>query len=141
MQLSDQLSRAFITMGRFINQDEGEISRPDYVVLVRLAARDCTRSRDLADAEGLDPSTMSRRIASLAERGLVERAPDPADRRAQILALTQVGRAAVDTERARRVQVVTDALADWSDQDRGDLARLLGQLADSLEQPRSTRGD
>lgn len=140
MQLSDQLTRAFITMGRFINQDEGEISRPDYVVLVRLAARDCTRSRDLAAAEGLDPSTMSRRIASLAERGLVQRAPDPADRRAQVLALTDAGHHAVTDERARRVQVVTDALADWSDQDRGELARLLGQLADSLKDRRSTHG-
>lgn len=140
MQLSDQLTRAFITMGRFINQDEGEISRPDYVVLVRLAARDCTRSRDLAAAEGLDPSTMSRRIASLAERGLVQRAPDPADRRAQVLALTETGHRAVTDERARRVQVVTDALADWSDQDRGELARLLGRLADSLEDRRSTHG-
>lgn len=134
MQLSEQLNRAFIAMGRFINRTEGELSRPDFVVLVRLAARECTRSRDLAQAEGLDPSTMSRRIASLAERGLVERHTDPADRRAQVLALTAAGQQAVLDERARRVALVTEALAGWEDADRVELARLLGRLTDTLEQ-------
>lgn len=134
MQLSEQLTRAFIAIGRFVNQDEGDLSRPDYVVLTRLAARECTRSRDLAQAEGLDASTMSRRIASLAGRGLVDRATDPADRRAQILSATDAGRAAVDTERARRVALVTDALASWDETDRAELARLLARLTDTLEQ-------
>lgn len=134
MQLSEQLSRAFVTMGRFINRTEGAVSRPDYVVLTRLAARECTRSRDLAHAEGLDPSTMSRRIASLAERGLVDRHPDPADRRAQVLSLTPAGQRAVTDERARRVALVTDALAGWDDADRAELARLLGRLTDTLDQ-------
>ena len=60
MQLSDQLARAFTAMGRFINRSEGEVSRADFVVLVRLAARECTRSRDLAQAyrefRGKEPS-------------------------------------------------------------------------------------
>lgn len=133
MQLSDELSRAFVAMGRHINRGEGAISRPDYLVLARLAARDCTRSRDLAAAEGLDQSTMSRRIASLVERGLVERSADPSDGRAHTLALTEAGHEAVRTERARRVALITDALAEWDDADQAELARLLGRLTDTLE--------
>ncbi|NLJ55229.1 MAG: MarR family transcriptional regulator [Intrasporangiaceae bacterium] len=133
MQLSEELSRAFVAMGRHINRGEGAISRPDYLVLARLAARDCTRSRDLAAAEGLDQSTMSRRIASLLERGLVERSVDPSDGRAYTLALTEAGHEAVRTERARRVRSVTDALAGWDAVDRAELARLLGRLTDTLE--------
>ena len=133
MQLSDQLSRAFIAMGRHINRGEGEISRPDYLVLARLADSECTRTKDLADAEGLDASTMSRRIASLVERGFVERATDSSDRRAHTLSLTEEGKQTVLDERARRVALVTDALADWDEADRAELARLLGRLTDTLE--------
>lgn len=134
MQLSEQLSRAFVAMARRINDGRGDISRPDYIVLARLAARECTRSRELADAEGLDPSTMSRRIASLVERGLVQRSTDPQDRRAHTLALTDAGQQALSSERQRRVALVTDALADWDEADKADLARSLARLTDTLEQ-------
>lgn len=122
-----------MAMGRHINRGEGEVSRPDYLVLVRLAARECTRSKDLAEAEGLDASTMSRRIASLVERGLVSRNTDPDDRRAHTLSLTDLGNQTVLDERARRVALVTDALAEWDEADRAELARLLGRLTDTLE--------
>ncbi len=138
MQLSEELARTFAAMGRFLREREGDLAPTDVAVLVRLAGQQCTRSRDLAQAEGLDPSTMSRRLASLAERGLVERHPDPADRRAQVLGLTQAGLEALTQERARRVELVTDTLADWPETEKAQLADLLGRLADSLESARGT---
>lgn len=152
MQLSEQLARAITSMGRLVNDFQGEeLSRTDFVVLVRLArpAEDpsgeqpgtpSVRSRDLARAEGLDPSTMSRRLASLAGRGLVSREPDPADGRASLVSLTDAGVEAVERERARRVALVTDALDGWCESDRAELARLLSQLTDSLEARRAARG-
>ncbi|MFK5634410.1 MULTISPECIES: MarR family winged helix-turn-helix transcriptional regulator [unclassified Ornithinimicrobium] len=144
MQLSEELARAFASMGRLLDDFQGEeLSRPDFTVLVRLAPKDPTgepvRSRDLARSEGLDPSTMSRRLASLADRGLVAREPDPADGRAHLLTLTDAGCEAVRRERARRVTLVTDALDGWDDPDRAELARLLSQLTDSLETRRAQR--
>lgn len=133
MQLSDELARTFTAMGRFLRDREGELSRTDVVVLASLADQRCTRSRDLARAEGLDPSTMSRRLASMEQRGLIERHPDPDDGRAQIVRLTEQGRQVLTDERARRVDMVTDTLADWPEQDKTQLADLLGRLADSLE--------
>ncbi|WP_299520362.1 MarR family winged helix-turn-helix transcriptional regulator [uncultured Serinicoccus sp.] len=138
MQLSEELARTFAAMGRFLREREGDLAPTDVAVLARLAGQQCTRSRDLAQAEGLDPSTMSRRLASLAERGLVERHPDPADRRAQVLGLTEAGLAALTQERARRVELVTDTLADWPEAEKAQLADLLGRLADSLESARGT---
>ena len=82
------------------------------------------------------PSPRCRRLSSLAERGLIERHPDPADRRAQVLSLTETGRRALAQERDRRVDLVTDTLADWPEQDKAQLADLLGRLADSLEADR-----
>lgn len=142
MQLSEQLARAITSMGRLINDFQGEeLSRADFLVLVRLPAPGteggAVRSRDLAHAEGLDPSTMSRRLGSLAERGLIRRETDPTDGRASLLFLTEAGAAAVATERDRRVALITDALDGWAEHDRAELARLLSQLTDSLEARRA----
>ncbi|WP_151526699.1 MarR family winged helix-turn-helix transcriptional regulator [Serinicoccus kebangsaanensis] len=136
MQLSEELARTFTAMGRLLRDREGLLSPSELEVLARLAGRECTRSRDLARVEGLDPSTMSRRLASLAERGLVERHPDPDDRRAQVLGLTEEGRALLAAERARRVTLITDTLSDWPEQDLDQLATLLGRLADSIDTAR-----
>lgn len=143
MHVSEQLARAFASMGRLLTEFQGDLSRPDFSVLVHLSHQgdggEPVRSRDLARSEGLDPSTMSRRLTSLVDRGLVAREPDPADGRASLLCLTDEGRDAVRQERARRVALVTDALEGWDDDDSRDLARLLGQLTDSLETRRSER--
>ena len=141
MQLSEQLARAFAAMGRLLNEHSGTevLSRPDFAVLIRLpcaqevaAGAEEVRPRDLARTEGLDPSTMSRRLASLTSRGLIHRETDPTDGRAQVLFLTEEGHRAVTQERARRVTLVTDALQGWDEADTAELARLLGRLTDTL---------
>jgi len=137
MQLSDELARVFAALGRTVIERVADLPKADYVTLARLAhlvedSGPC-RPSDIASAEGLDPSTMSRRIASLAERGLVEKETDPADRRAHRLRLSTAGEQALSDERARRVTLVTDALAGWTEADKAELARLLGQLSDTLE--------
>src|SRR5206468_6448208 len=49
------------------------------------------RANELADALFSDPSTLSRQVAPLVERGYVDRQPDPDDRRASRLALSAHG--------------------------------------------------
>jgi len=49
------------------------------------------RLGELGQRLGIAPSTLSRNLDRLAERGLVERGPDPDDRRAQRAALTADG--------------------------------------------------
>lgn len=145
MQLSDQLTRAFTSMARLVRELEGDLSRPDFTVLAHLsrAAEEgvTVRSRDLSRSEELDPSTVSRRLASLADRGLIDRQPDPGDGRAHLVSLTEAGHGAVRVERTRRVALITDALVGWDETDREDLARLLGQLSDTLEAQRADRRD
>jgi DNA-binding MarR family transcriptional regulator len=50
--------------------------------------------RDLADVLGHDPSYITGLIDQLEERGLVERRPDPTDRRVRLLVVTEEGRRA-----------------------------------------------
>lgn len=51
--------------------------------------------KTLAALAGLDASSLVRLIDILADRGMVERRTDPADRRARLIYLTAAGRAAV----------------------------------------------
>nr|WP_284289046.1 MarR family transcriptional regulator [Angustibacter aerolatus] len=75
-----------------------------YVLLFHLIRHGAMRSSALAEAVVSDPSTVSRQTASLVDLGLVERLPDPADRRAVLLAPTPAGVEPVppDARRARR---------------------------------------
>ncbi|MBK8445487.1 MAG: MarR family transcriptional regulator [Micropruina sp.] len=136
MQLADELTRMFTLLARVTADQPGhaQLSRPDFLVIGRLCRAGSLRPGDLAQQEGLDQSTLSRRIAALAERGYVRRQADPADRRAQLLEVTDQGRAAYEAEQARRVRLVTDAVAHWSSPEQADLVRLLHELNNALQQ-------
>ena len=136
--LSDHLTVLFAQMSRAIGRHPGLLSRAEYAVVSVLDHAGPRRLGDLAEADGSDPSTMSRRVAALAERGLVERRPDPGDGRAHRAALTECGREVLDGERRRRAALVTDALAGWPEADRADLTRLLVRLSASLARPATT---
>ncbi len=136
--LSDHLTVLFGQMSRAIARHPGLLTPAEYAVVSVLDHSGPRRLGDLAEADGSDPSTMSRRVAALAERGVVERRPDPVDGRAHRVALTEHGREVLDAERRRRAALVTDALADWPDADRDDLSRLLVRLGASLGQRAAT---
>lgn len=136
MQLSEELTRLFTLLSKVASDHQRNeiLTRLEFLVLGRLRRGGDLRAGDLAQQEGLDQSTLSRRVASLAERGLLRRQTDPDDRRAQLLQLTDTGREAYDAEQARRVRLVTDAVAHWSSPDRAELGRLLHELNASLQQ-------
>ena len=62
------------------------------VLILGRLGQDGVRPGVLADALGLEPSSLVRVIDLLIENGLIERHDDPQDRRAKILQLTQDGR-------------------------------------------------
>jgi len=66
----------------------------------------------LAEAEGLQPQSLTRLLASLATGGMIERTPDPADRRNLIIAITPYGRRALRAAMQARRRWLNDALAD-----------------------------
>ena len=84
---------------------------------------------DLARAEGVRPPTMTRLAQGLEREGLVERAPDPADRRLVRLRATAAGEQVLREGRRRRVARLAAALAALDD---AELARL-ADAADVLE--------
>ncbi|MEV1047731.1 MarR family transcriptional regulator [Streptomyces sp. NPDC049916] len=86
----------------------------------------------LAELLAVDISVTSRHVAHVAERGWIERSPDPADKRSRILRLTPAGRAQLDELSRRTTEMFARNLADWSDDDVGLLIALLSRLRDSF---------
>lgn len=130
--LSDHLAVLIGQLSRAIARGRGPLTRAEYAVISRLDLTGSCRLGELTGADGPDPSSVSRRVSSLAARGLVERTPDPLDGRAQLVGLTDDGQSLLHSERVRRAGIITDALADWPDADRADLGRLLIKLSTSL---------
>jgi MarR family transcriptional regulator for hemolysin len=62
------------------------------VLILGRLDQDGVRPGVLADALGLEPSSLVRVVDLLIENGLVERRDDPQDRRAKLLQLTQDGK-------------------------------------------------
>lgn len=85
----------------------------------------------LADASGVSASTMTHRLDKMAQRGLVQRMPDPANRTRTVVSLTREGwdlfrRAVLDAESEE-----TDIFSPLTDAERAKLAVLLERaLAD-----------
>jgi DNA-binding MarR family transcriptional regulator len=85
--------------------------------------------RDLAEFLRLDPSQVVALVDALQERGLVERRPDPRDRRANVVVATEAGRtlwAAADA--AARASERT-LHAGITDEERESLTDLLRRIA------------
>ena len=77
---------------------------------------------------GLDKSTVSRQISHLVDLGLVDRAADPVDGRAQVLTPSAEGSARLTRVRDVRRARWEDDLSDWPASDVATLAELLHRL-------------
>ena len=68
------------------------------------------RLGDLAAAEGIAPSTLTRLVTALEERGYVDSPPGPGDARASTLAIAPAGRAVLERIRQESTTVLADSL-------------------------------
>jgi DNA-binding MarR family transcriptional regulator len=113
-----------------------ELEFSSIALMKTLAHHGQMRLSALAATLDLDASTVSRHVRSLEDRGLIERATDPADGRASVVAVTAEGLERLEQGGARRRAMIADLLADWSEEDREALRRLLNRLADDVAEHR-----
>ncbi|WP_019056845.1 MarR family winged helix-turn-helix transcriptional regulator [Streptomyces prunicolor] len=92
------------------------VDRQTYPVLSGLARLGPQSAARLADEVGIDRSGASRYADRLEAAGLLERSPDPRDRRATLLNLTPEGRAAVTVLRNALTRHLADRIADWPEE-------------------------
>ncbi len=86
------------------------VSRAQWRVLFALSRNEGINQTGLADYLEVETITLCRMVDRLAEAGLVERRPDPADRRAWRLHLTDAARPLLDQLRAVGDEVVAEAV-------------------------------
>ncbi|OEJ26140.1 MarR family transcriptional regulator [Streptomyces agglomeratus] len=90
------------------------------------------RMSRLAELLAVDMSVTSRNVAHVAERGWIDRAPDPYDKRSRILRLNPAGRVLLEELSERYTQALAGALDDWSDEEVGQLNTMLARLRNSF---------
>ena len=114
--------------------DEGPpMTSTQRLALFETAVGGPLRLSELAERMGITAPTASRAVDGLVELGLLERLPDPADRRAVSIDVTAPGRARVEERIALAAAALEPAVAALSAQDRARLAALLARLAGAIE--------
>lgn len=93
-----------------------------------LERRGPMRPGDLAARLNITAASMSRLTEALEQGDWVERAPDPADRRACLLSLSPHGRTALDSLREENAQELAALIRDLSQADRTAVERALPVL-------------
>jgi DNA-binding MarR family transcriptional regulator len=78
--------------------------------------------------------TMTNRVDRLTARGLVERLPDPGDRRGVLVQLTDTGRDSVDAAMADLLAHERTLLGGISERDQQKIARVLRELVGPFDQ-------
>ena len=86
------------------------------------------RLGDLAAAEGIAPSTLTRLVAVLEELGYVQRCADPKDARASTLAITPKGHETLERLRAEGTALLTQSLMLLTADQRAALAAAVPAL-------------
>jgi DNA-binding MarR family transcriptional regulator len=86
------------------------------------------RLGDLAAAEGIAPSTLTRLVAVLEELGYVQRCADPRDARASTLAITDLGHETLERLRAEGTALLTQSLLLLTEDQRAALAAAVPAL-------------
>ncbi|MBY3553855.1 MarR family transcriptional regulator [Modestobacter lapidis] len=95
-----------------------------------VCAGDGVRLSDLAEALRIAPRSATEVADGLQERGLVERAADPADRRAVVLRPTEAGRRIQRELADARTADSTELFDRLAPADRAELERILRLLTD-----------
>jgi DNA-binding MarR family transcriptional regulator len=124
-----------LVLGRLMRRLRAEhgFSLAQGAVLGRLDREGAQSVSDLAGKEKMRPQSMAQTVADLENEGLVERNPDPHDRRRALVSLTQAGLELISTTRQRREGWLVRAIEELPDEDRETVERavlLLGHLAD-----------
>ena len=106
------LRRARAISGRLGGELHRDLDGAAYGLLVLLDDAGPLRASDVVTRLGLDKSTISRQVAALVDLGMVDRAADPDDGRAQVLSTSAEGhRRLTEVRAARRARWEAD-LAD-----------------------------
>ncbi|GAB3172480.1 MarR family transcriptional regulator [Micromonospora palomenae] len=134
--VEDELT-ALLRRGRALSWEIAREVHPNlepnaYGLLLWLRRSGSIRLTDLAVRLGIGKGTLSRQIHGLEGLGLVRRDPDPDDRRAALISLTEEGTRRFDAARAARLGQIRRTMESWPRKDVAEFARLLHRFNETF---------
>jgi MarR family transcriptional regulator, transcriptional regulator for hemolysin len=102
------------------------ITRAQWAVLVRVERAEGLNQSELADTLDIQPITLTRLLDKLCDSGLIERRPDPSDRRAKRLFLMPAARSLLEQLIVLGEETMANTLAGL---DRATVQKMIEQLA------------
>ncbi|HET6876963.1 MAG TPA: MarR family transcriptional regulator [Jatrophihabitans sp.] len=137
-ELASLLRPSLLRLTRLVRNQRVDMS----VTLTQLSAM-ATLSKygpmsagELAGFERVQPPSMTKVLANLEERGLVQRTQHPTDRRQVIIAITPAGIALLDSERRSRDAWLSRGLASLTPEERSLLQQVVPILDKLAEHDR-----
>jgi DNA-binding MarR family transcriptional regulator len=121
------IRRAFDTRARKIG-----VTRAQWLVLTQIRRNPGINQGGLAELLDVEPITVGRMIDRLQDGELVERRPDPADRRTWRLHLTDKADALIEQLRPLADDLFEDAFSGLNPSDRATLFNLLDRVRANL---------
>ena len=103
-------------------------------VLVALREGRASTQRDLARFAKIEQPPMAQMLARMERDGLIQRAPDPADRRSSRITLTAAAEARLPDAISVLLQGNCEALRDFTEGEAGVLVALLTRLIANLDE-------
>lgn len=140
METDDLLSRAadlrrgVTRLSRRLRLERPEHGEPllQLTVLALLRSRGPMSPGDLANAERVQPQSLTRTLTALETAGLIARQPDPDDGRRSLLTITGDGRRAIRDDVRQRDAWLAIAMAQVLSPVEQELLRLAGELMERL---------
>lgn len=115
-----------------VGKARNSMDRAAYLLLNRLDREGPMGVKALAEAMGIDSSTVTRQVAPLVDTGLVKRTSHPEDGRAVVLALSPRGRGRLEEVRDSRRRLMAQVTDDWTAQEREVFTGLLARFNTAL---------
>jgi len=125
-----RIRRVIAERARMLHPDLSPVA---YSMLMALNDSGPRRASDLVEIFSIDKGAVSRQVQALLELGLIDRRPDPEDRRAMILAITEEGNRRLANLALIRRHEVSARLDSWSEEDLSAFVRSLARYNSALE--------
>ncbi|MBP1860875.1 MarR family winged helix-turn-helix transcriptional regulator [Rhizobium herbae] len=143
IEVSDKLFELYHRVHRLVNEsmrDQG-VSLARSKFLFFLSKLGPCRSTDIAEALNFAPRTVTEAIDGLERDKLVLRKPDPEDRRAKIVSITEVGRVVMEAAEHPRKLLIEEIFSALDDEQLDQMHEIVSRLVAKADEIRKRKED
>ncbi|MCV3738251.1 MarR family transcriptional regulator [Rhizobium sp. TRM96647] len=143
LEIAQGMFKIYHQVSRLVNEcmmDEGvSLARSKFLFL--LSCEGPQRSTDIAAALGFAPRTVTEAIDGLERDKLVVREPDPKDRRAKIVSITETGLAVMNAAMEPKHKIVKAIFEVLDEEQKAQLAEILDCLSAQTQELQRARDE